>query len=210
MPTERFFRLSEKKKSIIREAAKKEFCRVPYEKASINQIIHNANISRGSFYTYFEDKRDVVRWLFEDSCVKIETFCREQLEENHGDYFALMKSLFEMFVETIQETTEMLEMTRNVFSDQENISMMGIGCMPDPADDEGPDSPVRWMYDHVDKTCLLQGGIEYFRPLLSMSASALILAVKRYYDFPERQQLVREEYHRSLELLQRGAYRQDR
>ena len=104
MPTERFRRLSEQKNSIIREAAKKEFCRVPYEKASINQIIHNANISRGSFYTYFEDKQDLVRWLFEDSCVKIKDFCEKQLQESQGDYFVMMEKLFQLFVENIQET----------------------------------------------------------------------------------------------------------
>ena len=65
MPTERFYRLPEAKKQVIRQAAIKEFARVPFEKASINQIIQNADISRGSFYTYFEDKQDVVRYIFE-------------------------------------------------------------------------------------------------------------------------------------------------
>ena len=60
MPTERFYRLPEAKKQVIRQAAIKEFARVPFEKASINQIIQNADISRGSFYTYFEDKQDLV------------------------------------------------------------------------------------------------------------------------------------------------------
>ncbi|MEW4411010.1 hypothetical protein [Clostridium sp. AN503] len=49
MPTERFYRLPEAKKQLIREAAIKEFSRVPYERASINQIIHNADISRAAF-----------------------------------------------------------------------------------------------------------------------------------------------------------------
>ena len=49
MPTERFYRLPEAKKQVIRQAAIKEFARVPFEKASINQIIQNADISRGSF-----------------------------------------------------------------------------------------------------------------------------------------------------------------
>ena len=52
---------------MIREAAKKEFARVPMDKVSINQIIKEADISRGSFYTYFEDKRDVLNYIFEES-----------------------------------------------------------------------------------------------------------------------------------------------
>ena len=56
MPTERFLRLPKEKIEAIRIAAAKEFIRVPLEEASINRIVHDSNISRGSFYTYFEDK----------------------------------------------------------------------------------------------------------------------------------------------------------
>mgnify|MGYP000403050715 CR=1 FL=1 len=56
MPTQRFLKLKEEKKQAILEAAVHEFSRVPYSSASINQIIKEADISRGSFYTYFEDK----------------------------------------------------------------------------------------------------------------------------------------------------------
>ena len=75
MPTERFYRLPEAKKQVIRQAAIKEFARVPFLKASINQIIQNADISRGSFYTYFEDKQDVVRYIFEDNARQMQECC---------------------------------------------------------------------------------------------------------------------------------------
>lgn len=57
MSTERFEKLSKDKRQRILDAAREEFSRVSYEEASINQIIKNAGISRGSFYTYFEDKK---------------------------------------------------------------------------------------------------------------------------------------------------------
>ena len=66
MPSERFYRLSEEKRKTICEAAIREFARVTMDKVSINQIIKNADISRGSFYTYFEDKWDIVSYIFED------------------------------------------------------------------------------------------------------------------------------------------------
>ena len=55
MPSERFFRLPKAKADTIRNAAIQEFKRVTPEEASINKIIQSAEISRGSFYTYFED-----------------------------------------------------------------------------------------------------------------------------------------------------------
>ena len=64
-------KLKEEKKQAILEAAVHEFSRVPYSSASINQIIKEADISRGSFYTYFEDKDDLMRYMlrgFRDNC----------------------------------------------------------------------------------------------------------------------------------------------
>ena len=63
MPTQRFLNLKESKKNAILEAAANEFARVPYSAVSINQIIKEAEISRGSFYTYFEDKDDLMRYM---------------------------------------------------------------------------------------------------------------------------------------------------
>lgn len=207
MPTERFLRLSEKKKQAIREAAKKEFSRVPYEKVSINQIIQNADISRGSFYTYFKDKEDVVRWLFEDSCKEVEEFCRGCLEESHGDVFAMLEKLFEYFVSAIQKTDEMLEMTRNILSNQENLKIFGLEGMPDPNTIGVEGTPGRWIYDKIDKNLLYKEGIEAFLPVLTMGASVLLLQVKQYYEYPQCRDAIRSRFYIGIELLRRGAYK---
>jgi TetR/AcrR family transcriptional regulator len=59
MPKETFFNLSEEKKQKIFDAAVFEFSKRRFSEASINQIIKNAGISRGSFYQYFENKEDI-------------------------------------------------------------------------------------------------------------------------------------------------------
>jgi AcrR family transcriptional regulator len=64
MPTKTFLNLSEKKRQKIVDAAIKELSSVPFEKTSINKIIKDAGISRGSFYMYFEDKYDLTLYLF--------------------------------------------------------------------------------------------------------------------------------------------------
>lgn len=87
MPTERFWRLPEAKRQMIREAALQEFARVPYEKVSINQIIHNVDISRGSFYTYFEDKDDLLQFVFSDTHEQLRQLCEDELEKNGGGLF---------------------------------------------------------------------------------------------------------------------------
>ena len=82
MPTDRFARLPAEKKEIIRMAAISEFIRVPFEKVSINKIVQNADISRGSFYTYFEDKRDLLQYVFSDILMQAYDFLKKSLIQN--------------------------------------------------------------------------------------------------------------------------------
>ena len=50
-----FERLPEEKKDRILQAARAEFIRNPYEKTSINRILSEAEVPKGSFYQYFDD-----------------------------------------------------------------------------------------------------------------------------------------------------------
>lgn len=93
MPTERFLRLPEEKKRKIRLAAVEEFSRVPLEKASINKIIQAAEISRGSFYTYFEDKSDLLCYIMEDLHTTTVNHLISNLQETGGDFFQTIDRL---------------------------------------------------------------------------------------------------------------------
>jgi TetR/AcrR family transcriptional regulator len=65
MPKETFHNLPTEKQELLFKACVKEFSAVPYSQASINQIIKHANISRGSFYQYFNDKWDAYEMMFQ-------------------------------------------------------------------------------------------------------------------------------------------------
>lgn len=65
MPKQQFFNLNTAKQDKIMQAAYQEFNQYPYSEASINRIIKEAEISRGSFYLYFVDKDDVFRYLLD-------------------------------------------------------------------------------------------------------------------------------------------------
>ena len=53
MPKETFYRLPDEKRERIMAAAEREFLENSFEAASINRIIKEAAIPRGSFYQYF-------------------------------------------------------------------------------------------------------------------------------------------------------------
>lgn len=59
MPKQTFFNLPDEKKERLLKAAYNEFSSVSLDESSINAIIHESDISRGSFYQYFEDKEDL-------------------------------------------------------------------------------------------------------------------------------------------------------
>lgn len=63
MPKDTFNNLSEEKKTRIFEAAVQEFSTRRFSDASINQIVKNAGISKGSFYQYFDGKEDIYLYM---------------------------------------------------------------------------------------------------------------------------------------------------
>lgn len=94
-----FYNLPEEKRNRIINAIMNEFSSSSTEKVSINRIIKNANISRGSFYQYFDDKVDLVEVLtktFADLSVE---GAKKALENSGGDIFYTYEKLFDIITE---------------------------------------------------------------------------------------------------------------
>ena len=87
MPKKTFFRLPEEKQQRLIQAAHAEFSRVPFNEASVSNIIKTAEIPRGSFYQYFEDKADI--FFYDLSLLRDSS--KQDLEKSllavHGDLF---------------------------------------------------------------------------------------------------------------------------
>ena len=195
MPTERFYRLPEAKKQVIRQAAIKEFARVPFEKASINQIIQNADISRGSFYTYFEDKQDVVRYIFEDNARQMQECCERELDKNDGNLFDMLEWLFEFTIRKLEESKEMVQLVRNVCSYQENTRAMGfeIGYRP-PMGSPGKEKTTQWLAKRIRMERFARRSEEELDVVLQLGVTSLILAVRFYYEQPDQLDQIRKRY----------------
>ncbi|MBL8102711.1 MAG: TetR/AcrR family transcriptional regulator [Anaerolineales bacterium] len=65
MPKQTFLNLPDEKRQTVVNAAIDEFAEYGFESASINRIVANSGISKGSFYQYFEDKMDVFKYLMD-------------------------------------------------------------------------------------------------------------------------------------------------
>ncbi|MDR1766666.1 MAG: TetR/AcrR family transcriptional regulator [Lachnospiraceae bacterium] len=59
MPKQTFFNLAPGKRAAIAGAALAEFAHYGYDGSNINRIVAASRIAKGSFYQYFEDKKDL-------------------------------------------------------------------------------------------------------------------------------------------------------
>lgn len=97
MPSDTFLRLNDEKKRKLIDASFKEFSLNNFNDASINRIIKEAGISRGSFYMYFIDKKDLYFYLLEQYGEILVNNMKRDLIKNKGD-------LFKMFQDNIKES----------------------------------------------------------------------------------------------------------
>ena len=87
MPKSTFYNLNKDKKEKIKKAIRNEFSRNPLSKASISNIIEEAQIPRGSFYQYFEDKEDALKYILDEVAQKERKKIIDILNRNSGDIF---------------------------------------------------------------------------------------------------------------------------
>lgn len=71
MVTKALHNLTLDKRNLIRDSLVNEFSTYSLDNAHITRITKSANISRASFYTYFEDIYDAYCWILEDYLISV-------------------------------------------------------------------------------------------------------------------------------------------
>ena len=103
MPSNTFLYLPEDKQTRLMDAASREFSAKPYNEVSINKIIQDAGIPRGSFYMYFQDKEELFRYLVHGYVEQLLMVLEEALLRESGDVFVALRTLFDYVWEKRQE-----------------------------------------------------------------------------------------------------------
>ena len=98
MPRSTFCRLAPEKQERLLEAATREFSRRSFAEASINQIIKDAGIPRGSFYMYFDDKEDLFCYVMSGYVDQLLMVVRESVLRAGGDLFQGMLDLYDFLL----------------------------------------------------------------------------------------------------------------
>ena len=136
MPKDTFYNLSDEKRKKIEKALEKEFSRTTFEKSSISNIIEAADIPRGSFYQYFEDKEDAEKYIVQKYILKENALFKKFLKENNGDIFKIAIKVFDYIISETQKKNKnnlfaniLQDMRKNnisIFSEEDNKDFKGI------------------------------------------------------------------------------------
>lgn len=95
MPKNTFYKLPKDKMNRIIEVAVDEFAEYSYENASTNRIVEGADIAKGSFYQYFEDKKDLYNYIIEEIEKNKLSYLTDILENQYNsDFFKLLKEFY--------------------------------------------------------------------------------------------------------------------
>lgn len=121
MPKETFYHLKEEKKQKIIQAIENEFCRVPFAEASINRIIEEAKIPRGSFYQYFEDKEDAITLLMKRQ-VEQEKREFDKIVATSSDMFDLILRLYDAYI-LMYQTSKTARLHLNILKKMRDNNM---------------------------------------------------------------------------------------
>lgn len=129
MPTSTFENLSDDKKERIIAGAMKEFSSHSLNNASISNIVKYSQISRGSFYQYFEDKDDLYLYLikkFQHNYRKLMVKC---FKSHNGDFYEAYLEFGTTYIQAITESEkfgffENLYLNMNYEINKQSVNLM--------------------------------------------------------------------------------------
>lgn len=103
MPKELFFTIDKDKRERLIFISMDEFSENLFHDVSINQIVKRADIARGSFYQYFEDKEDLYFYIIHQTLSgKISEFTG-LISEEEMDFFGIYRKLFSLNLQLLSD-----------------------------------------------------------------------------------------------------------
>lgn len=203
MPTLTFNNLPEEKKNIIIEASIKEFKRTILTDASINKIIKDANISRGSFYTYFKDINDLYEYSLNNYKEKIIKTIKQALKETNGDLFETTKKSYDKILKLCTKDKQLF---KNIFLNfNYNISIR------DKMYEENLEDKYKVieLISKIKKDNLKIKTEEELFYIIDIIIGFVMHGLIDLFMDKEKEEIIKEKLDKQLEILKCGIYKED-
>lgn len=91
MPKKTFFNLSQERQKQIIHISLKEFSAHNFETSSMNKIISEIGVAKGSFYRYFENKKDLYLFLLDYALNKKIDYLEKYIDTSKDDFFEIYR-----------------------------------------------------------------------------------------------------------------------
>lgn len=125
VPKETFFNLPEEKRKKIEEAAVQEFRDHNFASSSVNRIVEASGISKGSYYQYFEDKKDLYRYILSMIADQKIAFLSPVLRNpQEMDIFSLIRELYKSGLTFGLAHPDYLEIGNKMIRDSSGIAVL--------------------------------------------------------------------------------------
>jgi AcrR family transcriptional regulator len=117
MPKDTFFNLPEDKRTLICQVAIDEFAAYSFDQASINRIIARSGIAKGSFYQYFENKKDLFLYLLQLAAdEKLNCLAPVMRNPEQHDFFILLRELYLSGIQFAEEHPQYAEISKRLMA----------------------------------------------------------------------------------------------
>lgn len=197
MPKQTFYNLKEEKREKIEQALLKEFSNNTFEGASISNIIAEAQIPRGSFYQYFENKDDAVEYIINKYLKKEKEKIYTSLLRNNGDIFKTSIDIYDYIIEKIN-TTSNLKLFKNILQE---LRKNNTNAFEENTEFLSGKKTIEKIIDKRDLNIQEKEDLCYFLKILSlvMRNATLEVISNKITQEEGKQKLLKE-----IEILKRG------
>lgn len=196
MPTSTFFNLPPPKKERLLQAAVAEFSRKPFGDASINRIIQEAEISRGSFYQYFTDKSDIFNFIMSHFGEQLEKTILSSLDACNGDLLATPLAIFDQVQGYIRENHCRFQVLLDITRQNVSLDMCQLWNVMDTA---------QTVLERADLSRLNTQSIEEQLALLQMLFTAVTQALMAAFCGKSSPEESRKHLACQIEIIRQGA-----
>ena len=205
MPSKTFLNLSKDKQKMLVEAAEREFSRVDFFSSSINQIIQDAGISRGSFYMYFEDKEDLYFYILEKHIYKL--YCRylKYLDENLGDFINAWSQLHTYLLTSCLQKENSL--FKNMFLNMRYTTDRKMSLKPSQ---EVIREKHQELLAHMDKDKYCYSSAEELLEAFSLVMLVSMSSIAYTLMNPKEQEKEAKIYDQKLDIIRYGVMRKEK
>lgn len=196
MPKDTFMNLNEEKREKVEKAMEKEFARATFEKASVSRIVKDAEIPRGSFYQYFEDKEDAIRYIVQKHISLEHKMMYELLLQTQGDIFDMAVLVFEKMTNETKETDKR-ELYKNIMKEikKNNIDIFDENLKFDDLEQ------VKSIIDKNNLNIQQEDSLKYIMKILvNITRSAVIEVIDNKVSIEQGKADLQEQ----LKILKRG------